>query len=114
MHKKLIAIAVTLIVILLLTACANPVNPAPTETSSPDLQEVTGTVKEIKEGLVLITLSENAGDFMLRFSEKTQWAKGVNTELMTGNVMTCRVKPEPTFAPPSQGEVILVLKNDKQ
>jgi hypothetical protein len=77
----------------------------------PDLVEVNGTVKEVKQGLVLITLADGGGDFMLRFSEHSKFAEGVGTELKTGSTVRCLVKPEPTFAPPAQGEVYEVLSN---
>jgi hypothetical protein len=77
----------------------------------PDLVEVNGTVKEVKEGLILISLADEGGDFMLRFSEHSKFAEGVNTEIKAGNTVQCLVKLEPTFAPPSQGEVYEVLAN---
>lgn len=87
-----------------------PVSPGATDPTA-NLQEVTGVVKDLKSGLILISLVNNGGDFMLRISENTKWAEGVDKTVKVGNCMTCRVKPEPTFAPPSQGEVYLVLKN---
>jgi hypothetical protein len=77
----------------------------------PDLVEVNGTVKEVKDGLILISLTDGGGDFMLRFSDHSKFAEGVNTEIKTGNTVKCLVKPEPTFAPPAQGEVYEVLAN---
>lgn len=77
-----------------------------------DLQEVSGVVRDLKPGLILIALDNNGGDFMLRMSDNTKWDAGVKSKVVkVGNTMTCRVKPEPTLAPPSQGEVYLVLKN---
>lgn len=75
-----------------------------------DLVSVSGVVKEISEGLVLITCADGS-DFMLRFSENSVWAEGVTKEISVGNTISCTVKPEPTFAPPSQGEVFEVTKN---
>lgn len=91
-----------------------PARPGSGATGDPsanlaDLIEVSGVVKEVKEGLVLI--SQDGGDFMLRFSENSKWADGVDTKINTGNTITCLVKPEPTFTTPSQGEVFKVLKN---
>jgi hypothetical protein len=48
---------------------------------------------------------------MLRFSENSTWAQGVDQEIKVGNRISCTVKPEPTFAPPSQGEVYEVYEN---
>jgi hypothetical protein len=78
----------------------------------PDLVEVTGTVKEVNEGLVLISRPDTNEDFMLRFSENTKWDEGVNKELCTGNTIKCLVKLEPTFTTPSQGEVYEVIENN--
>jgi hypothetical protein len=74
--------------------------------------DITGIVKEIREGLVLVEIPDNGGDFMLRFSENTKWDTGVNTEIIVGNSIVCLVKPEPTVTTPSQGEVMQVLNND--
>lgn len=76
-----------------------------------ELTEVSGTVKEVKDGLVLLSLADNGGDFMLRFSENSTFAQGVDTEFKPGNTVKCTVKPEPTFAPPAQGEVYEVFFN---
>lgn len=78
-----------------------------------DRQEVMGVVKEVNGDLVLISLTQDGGDYMLRFTEDTRWAEGVETELCVGNTVTCVVLPEETFAPPVQGEVIEVLSNEK-
>jgi len=77
-----------------------------------DLQEVTGTVQEVRDGLVLIDLADNGGEFMLRFSENTHWDDGVSQEIQVGGTVTCLIKPEPTFAAPSQGEVMEVMVNE--
>lgn len=92
------------------TGVDTPVSSASMDPST-NLQEVTGVVKDLKSGLILIALTNNGGDFMLRISDNTKWAEGVDKTVKLGNYMTCRVKPEPTFAPPSQGEVYLVMKN---
>ncbi len=76
----------------------------------PELVDVSGTVKEVNEGLVLITCGDG-GDFMLRFSENSKFAEGVSQEIKVGNKVSCTVKLEPTFAPPSQGEVFEVMEN---
>lgn len=77
----------------------------------PEFMEVTGTVKEVKEGLILISLTDDGGDFMLRFSENSKYTEGIDPEIEVGNSVKCLVKPEPTFAPPAQGEVFEVLFN---
>jgi hypothetical protein len=115
MKRFLVILALTL-VMLAGTACvANtympPTPPIPSENVA-DLVEVSGSVKEVKEGLVLIT-TQDQGEFMLRFSENSKWADGVDTKIETGNKITCLVKLEPTFAPPSQGEVFKVVSNNK-
>ncbi len=89
---------------------------APSSTGASDdpaasLMEVSGVVKEQKPGLVLISLNDNGGDFMLRISENTKWAQGVSKTIKPGSCITAKVKLEPTLAPPSQGEVFLVVKN---
>jgi hypothetical protein len=76
----------------------------------PDLNQVCGAVKEVKEGLVLITLPDNGGDYMLRFGENTVWDEGTDQSMLAeGKTITCTVKPEETFAPPAQGEVFEVI-----
>jgi hypothetical protein len=75
-----------------------------------DAKEVSGTVKEVNDGLVLITLADGS-DFMLRFSENSVFASGVEKQINVGNSITCTVKPEPTFTTPSQGEVLEVTEN---
>ncbi len=92
-----------------------PARPGSGATGDPsanlgELVEVSGTVKQIQEGLVLITTNEG-GEFMLRFNERAEWGIGVSREIKEGNAITCRVKPEPTFTTPSQGEVFLVIQN---
>lgn len=92
-----------------------PARPGSNATGDPsanlgELVEVSGTVKRAQEGLVLITTSEG-GEFMLRFSENSKWSDGVSQDIREGNTITCRVKPEPTFTMPSQGEVFLVIQN---
>ena len=77
-----------------------------------DRQEVSGVVKEVNGDLVLIELSDGSGEFMLRFSENSAWAKDVSRDIAADNTVTCIVKLEPTFAPPSQGEVLEVLSNE--
>lgn len=76
----------------------------------PDLVDVSGTVKEVNEDLVLITCGDGS-DFMLRFSENSKFAEGVSQEINVGNNISCSVKSEPTFTTPSQGEVIEVFEN---
>jgi hypothetical protein len=80
------------------------------KSQAPDLVEVSGVVKKVNGALVLIA-PQGGGEFMLRFSENSKWADGVNAQIDTGNTIICRVKLEPTFTTPSQGEVILVLSN---
>ncbi len=75
-----------------------------------ELMEVSGTVLEVNDDLVLMTL-EDGSEYMLRFSESSQWDDGVSKEILTDNVVTCLVKPEPTLTTPSQGEVIEVISN---
>jgi hypothetical protein len=77
----------------------------------PDLQEVTGVVKEIKQDLILLSLAENGEDFRLRFSENSKWGEGIGKEILMGNTLDCLVKLEPTFTTPSQGEVYEVISN---
>jgi hypothetical protein len=77
-----------------------------------DRQEVSGVVKEVNGDLVLIGLAGDGGDFMLRFSENSTWCEGVSQDITVGNTIRCTVKPEPTSAPPSQGEVKEVLLNE--
>lgn len=77
----------------------------------PDLVDVSGIVKEVRQDLVLITC-DDGGDFMLRFSEHSTWAEGVNKEIKVGNRISCSVKLEPTFTTPSQGEVYEVFENN--
>ncbi len=78
----------------------------------PDELEVSGTVQETNDSLVLILL-EGGGEYMLRFSENSRWDDGVETDILAGNKVTCMVKPEPTLTTPSQGEVIEVISNVK-
>lgn len=99
------------------TATVVPVSPgsgvsADTSDIINNLTEVSGKVKKVNGDLVLITLSDNGSDFMLRFSENTKWDDGVSKDIRTGNMITCMVKPEETFAPPSQGEVYEVISNE--
>lgn len=94
-----------------------PAKPGSDATGDPsanlhDLVDVAGVAKEVKKGLVLVTL-EDGSDFMLRFSENTRWDDGVNQQVSVGNRITCQVKPEPTFTTPSQGEVYFVTGNVK-
>ncbi|MHB1314464.1 MAG: hypothetical protein ACYCX2_03130 [Christensenellales bacterium] len=119
--KKKSVLLIGLVLLMIVTAsCAATQGgngqPSPEKTPSPsgnpDWQEVSGTVKEVNQGLILIALNDNGGDFMLRISENTQWDAGVDKAFKTGNSVTCLVKPEPTFTTPSQGEVMRVLKND--
>lgn len=140
MKKTAFLIAMLAILMAMLSACAttgqpqaataNALTPSASDSAAPsgvqarpgsgvtgdpsgnlqDLVEVKGTAKEVKEGLVLITL-EDKSDFMLRFSENTQWADGVDKTIKQGNTVDCLVKPEPTFTTPSQGEVFRVLEN---
>jgi hypothetical protein len=77
-----------------------------------DLQEVSGVVREVNGDLVLIELSGDGGEFMLRFSENSTWCEDVSTDINVGNTVTCIVKLEETFAPPAQGEVMEVLSNE--
>jgi hypothetical protein len=97
-------------------ATSMPARPGSGVTGDPsgnlgDLQEVSGVVIDLRSGLILIALDHN-GEFMLRMSDNTQWDAGATSKVVkVGNSMTCRVKPEPTLAPPSQGEVYRVLKN---
>jgi hypothetical protein len=77
-----------------------------------DLIEARGTVKEVNGDLVLITLSDNGNDFMLRFSENSKYDEGISKDIKAGNKIKCMVKPEETFAPPSQGEVYEVIANE--
>ncbi len=76
----------------------------------PDLIDVSGTVKEVNEGLVLITCEDGSG-FMLRFSENSKFAEGVSREINVGNTISCSVRLEPTFTTPPQGEVFKVFEN---
>lgn len=134
--KKRMVVAFILVLIVLLGACADkavieitaapssasqgpnsmPARPGSGVTGDPsailkDLTNVSGTVKEIKQDLVLITLKDGGGDFMLRFTDKTIWDEGVSKDIKVGNNMECLVKLEPTFAPPSQGEVYEIISN---
>jgi len=79
-------------------------------TNLPDLVDISGTVKDINDGLVLITCDDGS-DFMLRFSDNSKFTEGVSQELNVGNKISCSVKLEPTLAPPSQGEVFEVVEN---
>lgn len=95
-----------------------PARPGSGKTGDPsaylnDLVEKSGTVKTINDGLVLIDLADNGGEFMLRFSENSKWADGVDQKIEAGNTITCLVKPEPTLTTPSQGEVYEVTANSR-
>lgn len=113
--KKLLISILALMVILFIAACdkseADREATKETEQISEDLVEMSGTVKEMNNGLVLIE-SADGGEFMLRFSENSKWDNGVNKELATGNTVRCLVKLEPTFTTPSQGEVIRMTANE--
>lgn len=94
-----------------------PARPGSGATGDPsgrlaDLVELSGTVREVREGLVLIE-TDKGGEYMLRFSGNSKWADGVGTEIETGNRITCRVRPEPTLTTPAQGEVFEVTENKK-
>ena len=112
MKKWLIASALLMMAVLL-AACSAAGSADSTDPSAnpDDLQEVSGIVKEVKDDLVLISLTDG-GEYMLRFSENTTWREGADTLVAAGNKVTCLVKPEPTFTTPSQGEVIEVLVNE--
>jgi len=112
MKKALIFISCALAIVSLY-ACAPLIGAGTGNPSSalPGLVEVSGTVKEIKQGLILIEQYDDQGGFMLRFSENTKWRDGVKKDIETGNRIKCLVKLEPTFTTPSQGEVYEVIEN---
>lgn len=136
MKKAFISILLIVLIVSAFTACATaspaaastvtvspaasspagvPARPGSGATGDPsanlgDLVEVSGAVKQVREGLVLITTGEGA-EFMLRFSENSKWSDGVSQDIREGNAITCQVKPEPTFTTPAQGEVFLVIQN---
>ena len=135
--KKLFVFMGILLLILAAACTANSVHPTQSPAADPDtsnpvgmparpgsgvtgdpsayldeLVEVSGTVQEVNDGLVLILLVDGS-EYMLRFSDKSHWDDGVDTKILTGNKITCMVKPEPTLTTPSQGEVIEVISNDK-
>jgi len=138
MKRAFIPVGLWVVAMLLLTACAMgtnapgadasgivqpadspsgvPARPGSGMTNDPsvnleDRQEVTGIVKTVNGELVLIDLAQDGGEYMLRFTEDTRWAEGVEPNICTGNTVTCIVLPEETFAPPAQGEVLEVLSN---
>ena len=94
-----------------------PARPGSDATGDPsgdlgDLTEVSGTVKTAQDGLVLIALTDEGGDYMLRLSDNTRWDEGVDKTFAAGNTVSCMVKPEPTLTTPPQGEVLEVIAND--
>lgn len=76
------------------------------------LVDMEGVVKQVDEGLALIELGDEGGEFLLRFTDNTVWNEGINTYVDVGNIIQCRVKPDATFTTPAQGEVFEVLKNE--
>ena len=73
--------------------------------------EITGIVKEIKDTLVLVEIPDKGSDYMLRFSEISEWGTGINTEISVGSRVVCVVRPEPVLTEPSQGEVLRIVNN---
>jgi len=76
-----------------------------------DLHEVSGVVREVNGDLVLIELSGDGGNSCSGSAKIRRGAKAL-ARTSVGNTIRCTVKPEPTFAPPSQGEVKEVLFNE--
>lgn len=119
--KKLLILILALMVVFFTAACDKTEEESETtnETESTEeteqipegLVEMSGTVKEVNDGLVLIETADS-GEFMLRFSENSKWDEGINKEIAAGNTVRCLVKPEPTFTTPSQGEVIKMTANE--